>query len=326
MDIATTSEAATSAPATSSPAEISDTDLSRMAMEADAGKEPTFTPTSESAPDKSAAATESAESANQGKEAKATEDAAKPQQKPDEPAQDKKETPFQKAKADQERRDRSWKALNEEKEKFRAEKVQFESRIKDLETQLASTKKQAGPARDAEGYTAEVWDKVAAKAEAEGDDVMAKAAKERAEKLRSTDAAPASAAPAQSEPWRSPEFQQAWQQNVQEIVTASPELNDPQNPIFKSVNALVNDQKWSRFFRAHPDGVKAALEVARLIHAGEAAKKTAEEAKALKAEVARLNKLIQPSGSLPAGQAAPKRPEDFSDDEIRAAAMAADRG
>ncbi|WP_404422972.1 hypothetical protein [Nibricoccus sp. IMCC34717] len=46
------------------------------------------------------------------------------------------------------------------------------------------TNAQANVPRDAEGYTAEVWDKVAAKAEAEGDSMMAKAARERAEKLR----------------------------------------------------------------------------------------------------------------------------------------------
>jgi hypothetical protein len=328
MDIDTTTEAAlaASAPAT----EISDADLNRMAIDADAGKEPTFTPPSKPARDITEAASETADSAKSAidTDSNPNKDDAKKEHKPDDTsAQEKKETPFQKAKADQERRDRSWKALNEEKEKFRTERSSLESRIKELEVQLTSQKKPAGPAQDEQGYTAEIWDKVAAKAESEGDAVLASAAKERAQKLRAseqTSQQDKSSAPAET--WQSPEFKQAWKQNVQELVSAQPELADPRNPLVRSANALIADPNWGRFLRAHPDGIKAAVEVARLVQAGEAAKKTAEEAKALKAEVARLNKLIQPSGSLPAGQAAPKRAEDLSDDEIRAAALAADRG
>lgn len=323
MDVATQSA---TAPAAAT--DTTDQDLLALAAKADAGEsiEPQQ---SEPAPDTTK--TDTAPAAAESAKAETDQPADKQTKDTTEAA---KETPFQKAKSEAERRDRSWKSLNEEKEKFRQERQSFETERKKYESEIqrlraeTETRKANEPITDERGHTAETYDRVAAKAEADGDADLAKLAKEQAAALRQKEAArPRTAAPAQQgEAWQTPEFQEKWKANVAEIIQSEPELNDPNNPVFQTVKGLVNDANYSRFFRAHPDGIKAALEVAKLQQRAAVAEKTTAELKTAKAEIERLNKLLAPRGGPPAGQAPARRAEDISDEELLAAARAADRG
>lgn len=309
--------------ATAQPSTSAEPDVFALAAAADAGQDLTETSPSVSAPDsKPDTASESAESAKPAEDAQA-QPTAEPtlEQKP------KQETAYQRAKAAGERLDRSWKKLEEEKAQFRKERSQWE------EERRKTSAPQATPAQPEptliDGHPAEVWERLAKRKEAEGDHDLAEEARQRAQKAREADAqkkAAPSVAVQQSEPWKSPEFQAEWTRNTQELIQAEPELNDPGHPVFKSTNMLVNDPKWSRFFRSHPDGIKAAVQVAKLIQQSEQAAKATAEIKTLKAEIDRLNKLTQPRGSLPPGSAPAKRPEDITDVELMALATASDRG
>lgn len=249
----------------------------------------------------------------------------------------KKESNYEKAKGDAERKDRSWKALEEEKAQVRAEKARYEAELATARRELAQLRaaKPAAPAKDDHGNTAEDYRALAARYAAEGNDDMAALAKAKAEKL-SQSAAPAatSGAPAAD----TPEFKAAWQNHTQQLIAQDPELANPENPVVKGANAILADPNYSRFFKSHPDGIVAAVEVARLMQANAAAQQTNAKLKETEAslskaqaEVQRLNGLLQPRGSHPAGQPGSDRKiEDMNDAEaaaeIQRIARAADRG
>lgn len=331
MDTKTASESTATA-ATTEP------DLLKLATAADAAVETDQPATSTAtAPQKTdGTPTDEGESAKTPGDKSGTE--AKPEGKTDAKTGDESE--FSKAKKEADRRDRSWKALDAEKNEFRAEKNRMEAEVQGLRREMATLRQQAQaaqPAKDHTGATAADYDQLAAKYDAEGNEDLAKAAKERANALRQKATSVDANAPA-GEPWKAPEFQAEWQRNVQAVITADPTLADPKNRVVGTANNLVNDPNYGRFFRAHPDGIKAAVEVAKIIlasaEAGDLKNKYSEletQSKKDRAELARLNGLLQPRGSHPSGPpAGAKSLEEMTDTEaeafVRRAAAEADRG
>ena len=332
---------------TASAVDQSDADVLTIVQAVDAGKPmPTAPPATSTAPETPtdtppAAGDKSALPAGD-KAAPATDkkpDDKKPtDQKPNDKA--KPDTAFQKAQKEAERKDKSWKALEEEKARVREKEQKAEqalARVTTLEQELATLKasKPAAPAtplKDEHGISAETYEALAKKYEEEGDNKTAALARSKAEKLR-TPAAPAATAAAapQSEPWKAPEFQQKWNAEAAALVKEDPELGKNDNPVFQRVNQLVNDPATARFFRADPAGLRAAVQVAKL-------EQTAARLPALEkalgekdAEIKRLNALLQPRGGLPAAPAPGTRTLDEMNDSEReahvlAAAAAADRG
>lgn len=271
-----------------------------------------------------------------GEDAKAqAEQKPAPAAKTDQPAAEAKaESAYQKAQKAADRRDKSWKALEAEKAQVRAESQRIaatQAEIENLRRTVQELKTPAKPAADANGNTAEVYDHLAEKYLEEGNTEMAKLAREQAKKLR-TEAptrAPASAAPAES--WKTPQFKSEWQRHTAELLASDPTLNDPANPLVQTANMLTNHKEWAPFFRANPAGIKAALEVAKLMRVASSMDALRKENTAQKAELDRLNKLNQPRRGGPTAPAAgDKAFADMSDSEadaeIRRLAEAADRG
>jgi hypothetical protein len=339
----------TAAPATEptlSP-DISDADLLAAAEAVDAGQPipaPTASPAPEAKSDRppaegqDAKPKESADERAAREEAEAAELAAKaekpgeqpPPAKPDE----KPETPYAKAKKDAERLDKTWKAVNEQKaaleqerQSIAAQKAEFDRLRAEHETlkkQLASA-----PATDEHGLVAGDYDRLAQKYEREGNDEMARIATRKADALRAK--APASpapaAAPSAAPDITHPEFQAKWRAETAALVQAEPDLAKPDNPVVQAANALLADKQWSGFLLSRPDGIRAAVAVAKLQQQAARAAQLDTELAAQKAEVARLTKLTSPRGSLPANPApADRRPEDLSDAEVLALAAQADLG
>jgi hypothetical protein len=249
------------------------------------------------------------------------------------PGEQGKESEFLKAKRDQERKNRSWQALEQEKQEYRAKEAARQTEIETLRREIAELKKRnpaATPGTDRHGLAASDYDVLAKRYREQGNDEMAAAAAQKADDLRKQASSPE--APT-GEPWKAPEFQQAWQQHTQTLIAQNPALADPANPLVASTNALVNHPVYGRFFKAAPDGIKAAYEVATMMQAAHAAQETRQqldsaqaELKKTKAEVDRLTGLLQPRGSHPNGPAPGKSAGDISDDDVRAIAAAADRG
>ncbi len=315
-------------------------DIMKIAMEADANlaaNAPQDNPQPEGKPtDKSAKPADAGKPGEKGKDKNAKPaDAGKPGEKgkddkPDpEPAKGSK---FEQARKEQERRDRSWQALEKEKQEFRAEKGALLAQVQGLQREVAEMRKKpasTGPARDSHGATASDYDELAKRYKDEGNDEMAKAAAERAEALRKQTP---QAEPPAGESHQQPEFQAEWQKHVQELVQATPELADPENPLVKATNTLISHPTYGRFFRAAPDGIKAAYEVACLMRdahtAGESKKQLAaaqEELKTARSEIERLNGLLQPRGSHPAAPNSGSERE-LTDADVHRIAAAADRG
>jgi len=310
-------------------------DMMALAQAADAAPEanPTTPEQSGAAAPATAPQDKSGQPAAKGKEAKPA-DATAPAAA--NAGEGKKETTFEKARSEAARRDRSWKALEEEKAQVRAEKARSEAELQTMRRELAQrTAQPAGPKKDAHGATAEDYKALAKRYSAEGNDELAAAAQERAAKLEQPSAG---AAPQGSPTFETPEFQTAWQGHVQQLIAKEPDLGNPENPLVKAANGILADPTYGRFFKSHPDGIVAAVEVARLLQANaqgqatqqklsttEAALKTAKE------ENQRLNGLLQPRGSLPTGQPGRERkiedmPAAEAAEAIHAMARAADRG
>ena len=259
--------------------------------------------------------------------ASATAEATKPKNK---------ETAFTKAKGEAERRDRSWKALEEEKATVRADKARAEAEAAILRREMETLRnaQPVGPTKDEHGATAEDYRGLAKRYRSEGNDELAEAAQARAEKLATTASRPAASATT----FESPEFQAQWKGHTEKLIASDPTLADPENAVVKAANTILKDPTYGRFFKSHPDGINAAVEVARLLQANAAGQQTrqaltttqADLTKA-KAEVTRLTALLQPRGSHPAGQpGGGQKIEDMNPNDAAAAVMAmaraADRG
>jgi hypothetical protein len=295
-----------------------DFDISKWAREQDEAPE---TPSAAPVP------TPSPEPAKPAEAAK-PEPTPKPEDaKAGEQAAGKEESAFAKAQKGADRRDKSWKALEAEKQEFRQQKAATEAELAGLRREVAQLRIRANPAKDDHGVTADQYDRLAKRYDEEGNDDMAAAARERAEKLRRQ----APAAMTGDGAWETPEFQKAWAEHTAELVKADATLADGANPVVKAANTLLSDQTWAPFFRARPDGIKAAVEVARLLQRAGESEAIKQKLTAAEAEVQRLSKLTQPQGSPPgAPPRGVKRIEDMADEEARAeilrVAAAADRG
>ncbi len=280
-----------------------------------------------------------------GKPAEQGKDSAKPEEKPagdkpaatDKPATDKSDSAFSKAKKDSERRDNSWKALDAEKNAFREEKTKIEAEVQTLRRENEQLRKQppapAAPVKDEHGFDAATYEALAKRYDAEGKDDMATLAREKVAALQKLQATTQPDAPAVTagEAWKTPEFQKTWDAGVAQLVATMPELKDPNHPLVKATNAYVNDPKWGRFFRSHPDGIHAAVEVAKMQQEAARVGEVTKQLATATAEIERLNKLVQPAGSHAGGPVPEaKKFTDMSaaeaENAVLAAAAAADRG
>lgn len=258
-------------------------------------------------------------------------DPTKKDAKPGEQGKPETETPASKEQKETERRDRSWKALDAEKQAFRAEKAQLLNQMQAMQRELAQLKQQraAEPVKDGDGISADVYDRLEKKLRSEGDDEGADLARKRADNLRRQESAARTSQPANQQPAHTtPEFQAEWQRHTAELIADEPDLGNADNPVVKAANALLQDKQWSQFFLSRPDGIRAAVEVAKILQQNAGLAATREELKTAKAEIERLTKLTQPRGSHPTSQPnnTQKAVTEMTDEDVMAAAHAADTG
>jgi hypothetical protein len=292
-------------------------DLMALAMEADAN--PQDTPSTE--PKETVPTDEQVSSEPKADEAVDPE--KKPETKPEEQPKDQTESRFKKAQKEQARQAETWKKIEAEKAQLRAER---EAIAREREEHR---KQQEHKQRNADDPTADDYDRLAESYEAKGNDRLAQVARQKALDLRKAQTSQASAKAAQPD-WQTPEFQTKWHENVQALIKEDPSLADDSNPVVGITNNLINEPNYGRFFRAAPDGIRAANEVAKIIHAAHTLTTTnkglQQELEKSKAEIQRLTKLTKVSGSHPAAgnPAAANKKGDVSDDELMRLAADAD--
>lgn len=242
------------------------------------------------------------------------------------------ESEYKRKQAEAQRRERSWQQLEKEKQEFRQQKAQYEAE----QARARAEREQAGR-RDGLTAKANSYEALARQYEQAGDDRMAQVAREESRKLREEAQQAAQApteTPAQGAPQQSPAFVAEWNKHLQEVVAQNPELRDSDNPTAKQTMALLDHQAYGRFFKSHPDGIKMAVEVARLIEGAGKSQALEKELTSARAEIERLNKLTNIRGGPAAPTAAPSPegglPGNLSgaalESWVRSAAYKADQG
>ena len=119
-----------------------------------------------------------------------------------------------------------------------------------------------------------------------------------------------------------------WRQQMEQAIGANPDVGNPDSPLYKEVDRLVNEHPY--FFYL-PQGFHKAVEVAGLILAAGTDSELREENERLRAEHERRDRKAQPAKGGPSKPStSPERQEDMSLDEeesyLRNLTEQADRG
>lgn len=220
---------------------------------------------------------------------------------------------------DDQRKDTSWKALNEEKATVRrvaAEQAERAKALEERERKLAEREQekaqQREPAKCPKGRTAADYEAIAKQLEEDGEAGAAKAALKQAEQLKAKDAEAATAAKAPA-----PGQQFDLRAEAAEMMRERPELQNKDNPVVVAGNWLLADPKWSVFLN-RPGGVRAAVEVAEFYVKAQRADALEKELAGVKAELEELQKATGLGGS-PAVATKPKGGAPTDEDMLRAA-------
>ena len=227
--------------------------------------------------------------------------------KADEPKQDEEvppeRTPYQQAvdrkQKDEARLDRSWKRLHEEKEEIRRQREQ-------LARQPVSPGSVKDPGKTYEDLARDYRNK--------GDHKMADLALEKAEEARKV-AQEADGVPNPAAHFDKPAFQRGWAEVRDTLIRQDPSLADAGNPVVKIANDLVNDKEMGPIARSHPNGLKAAVGIARLMIEANAHRLQVQK---LREEVKRLSSLTSVEGGNGWNASSRRSPDDMSDAEREA--------
>lgn len=222
--------------------------------------------------------------------------------KPDEDAP-KERTPYQQAvdrkQKDEERLDRSWKKLHEEKEEIRRQREQ-------LARQPVSPGNVKDPGKTYEDLARDYRNK--------GDHKMAELALEKAEEAREQ-VRQVDEVPKPDAHFDKPAFRRGWADVRDTLIRQDPSLANVDNPVVKIANDLVNDKEMGPIARSHPNGLKAAVGIARLMIEANAHRLQVQK---LREEVKRLSSLTSVEGGNGWNASSRRSPDDMSDAEREA--------
>lgn len=197
----------------------------------------------------------------------------------------KQETAPPKESKPDDRASKTWEEINREKAELERQRLEIARQRQDFEQRKAEILPEAQRAK----ATAEDYDRMASEWAAEGKDQLAAAAKERAALLRST------AARTEAE---AREAQLRTQQNavMREVLSAHPELQNRDSDLHKEVAAVM---KARPVLASYPDGIRDAVEVARLRLETRSTEALRKEVAELKQKLTEREKLLQPGTGAP---------------------------
>lgn len=90
----------------------------------------------------------------------------------------------------------------------------------------------------------------------------------------------------------SPGFKQAWETNRAAVIRDNPDLATASSPLFKSASALLTGP-FGEVLNSHPNGVNAAVEVAKLQAAAASVPELTETVEKLRTEISQLKRSTQ---------------------------------
>lgn len=199
------------------------------------------------------------------------------------------ESKYAKARKEEARKDKSWKKLEEEKEKFRLERESFNKEKENVKSTVF---------RDDHGYSADDYENFAKTSE---DPELADRAKEKALSLRKQEKETRENSEREN-------FHKEWKQNLDKLLEEDDELKDESSDLGKAVSRLLKDHQ---VFSMRPDGILRAYDLAKAQRQAGLVSGLNEEINKLKQENNRLNKLTGISSGGPN-----KRPASKSFNEM----------
>jgi hypothetical protein len=105
-----------------------------------------------------------------------------------------------------------------------------------------------------------------------------------------------------------PQLAEAWEQSRQQVVRDNPELSDQKSPLFVKATEYLSGP-WKELLTAHPSGVGAAVEVAKLAIAAESVSELETKVKQLEAENDKLRKATAVEATTPTSRGTQTNPK-----------------
>lgn len=194
---------------------------------------------------------------------------------------------------DMERKMRSWKSLNDEKEQFQKEREEFEQQKEKWRVQQLS---ETNEIRDDEGYSAKDYDKAAKEFRDDGEVDLAVDAEEKANKLREQESETAKKLQADK-------FSKDFRSNYEQARATYPDLADHDSELFKRTEQVF---LYYPELLGDADGPRKAAWVASRDILASQAESFRDENQQLKNELEEYKSKLSISGSQPAPRPASK--------------------
>ena len=214
-----------------------------------------------------------------------TRQAEQLQQRPRDPVTGKfakPDTDYSRAQKEQQRRDRSWQALQAEKEQFRMMQTQWEEQQR--MAQLETTRRQYQPLKR-DGLTAQEYYKGAVTFEREGDYENAYKAHRVAQEMFQAEQG-------RTQQMQGVEAEYQWRVGMQEAMKVEPAIGDPNSPIAQHLERIIAQNPWIYYI---PQGFQRAAEVADMLTKMGSLSELQDENEKLRADLERFQRKSQPA-------------------------------
>ena len=213
----------------------------------------------------------------------------------------KPETQYSRAQKEQERKDRSWQALQAEKEQFRMMTTQWEEQQR--MAQLEATRRTYQPLKK-EGLTAQEYMEGARRFEEEGDFENAYKANQVAQQLFHAEQG-------RAQQMQGVEAEYQWRVGMQQAIQMRPDIGDPSSEIASHLERIIAQNPWIYYI---PNGFLRAAEVADMLTKMASLSELQDENEKLRADLERFQRGSQPARG---GFASPRLGEkDFDDMDL----------
>ena len=253
---------------------------------------------------------------------KAVEPVAETKPDPDSSAKEsqtqEESKPKSKWAANEERKSRTWKDINSEKEGLKREREEMEtekSRLRSERDEFSKTKAQPdADFRDEKGHSVSDYEAAAVKFDDEGDSELAGLARDRANKVKSLEMEGRSKRAVD-------EFHQKWTGIYNKIADKDPDMKNEQSDTYKGVADLLR-----RFplLTQNPDGLNYAYEAVIISKKGRDFESSKAENAKLREEIGKYQKKLAIGGGVATGPLEGERSFDkLSRDEQRKRLMSA---
>jgi hypothetical protein len=218
----------------------------------------------------------------------------------------KPDTEYARAQKEQARKDRSWQALQAEKERFRMQTTQWQEQQR--MQQLEATRRAYQPLKR-DGLTAKEYYQGALTFEREGDYENAYKAHRVAQEMFQAEQG-------RTQQMQAVEAEYQWRTGMQQAMQVEPAIGDPDSPIAQHLERIIAQNPWIYYI---PNGFIRAAEVADMLVKMASLSELQDENEKLRADLERFQHRSQPSkGGFASPMTGEKDFDDMSLDEQEA--------